>query len=110
MVRHWRASSPRSWSSSRTKTSGRVSSRSQPSQLANAGRSAIDSAPGMWPAANAAMEPGVDHQPAAGQVPLDLIGREQGQDLPVAAEQLGADPVALSQPQEVGRVAAEAGE
>ena len=62
MVRHWRASSPRSWSSSSTKTSGRVSSRSQPSQLANAGRSAIDSAPGV-----AGRErgdgAGVDHQP-----------------------------------------------
>ena len=53
---------------------------------------------------------GVDHQPAAGQVLLDLVGREQGQDPPVAAEQLGADPVALPQPQEVRRVAAEAGQ
>ena len=87
MVRHWRASSPRSWSSSSTNTSGWVSSRSQPSQLANAGRSSIESAPGMWPAANDVM--GVDHQPAAGQVLSDLVGREQGQNLPVAPSSSG---------------------
>src|SRR6266511_125733 len=51
MVRHWRASSPRSWSSSSTTTSGRASSTSQPSQVPNCGRSAIDSAPAACPAA-----------------------------------------------------------
>ena len=53
---------------------------------------------------------GVDQHRAAGHMRADLVGREQGQDPPVAAEQLGADPVALPQPQEVGRVAAEAGQ
>ena len=39
---------------SRTNTSGRSASTSQPSQLANTGRSVFDSDPGMCPAANAA--------------------------------------------------------
>jgi hypothetical protein len=41
---------------------------------------------------------------------LELVGREQGQDLPVGTEQLGADPIAVPQPQKVRGVAAEAGQ
>jgi hypothetical protein len=53
---------------------------------------------------------GVDQHPAPGHVLTDPIGRQQGQDPPVRAEQLGAGPVALPQPQEVRRVAAEPGQ
>ena len=42
----------RSCPGSRTNTAGRPGSVSQPSQVANAGRSGIEIAPGMWPAAN----------------------------------------------------------
>jgi hypothetical protein len=44
---------------------------------------------------------GVDQYLAPGQVLLDLVGREQRQDPPVGAEQLGPDPVAGAQAQEI---------
>ena len=109
MVRHWRASSAvLVLVQDEHQRPGVVD---QPAQPAGERRPQRDrQRPGDVAGRERGDRAGVDHQPATGQVLLDPVGRQQGQDPPVGAEQLGADPVALPQPQEVRRVAAEAGQ